>query len=80
MAILQNPFFSVWASGSLGKSLTVKAYPHLKFVMYKHIPLHRELNALQRLWANEFTRRAKLIKLYQNNLDLAVEMSEAHFK
>ncbi len=71
MAIVGKPFFSLWASGSVGKTLTCKYQPSKKFVMAGFCNPWGKLGAIQRIWANEFKRKMALSKLMTENVDIA---------
>ena len=63
MAIVRNPFFSVWASGSIGKQLTCQADNKFNFVMRKHPPLRRKIIGGQAIVCKIFKWRAKRMNI-----------------
>ena len=69
MAIVTGPFMSAWASGSIGKNLTVKDMHNKRFVMAHHVPLHRELKGGTKKWALDFARRIARYQLFLRHLD-----------
>lgn len=80
MAIVINPFHSVWASGSIGDTLTCKYQPNKKFVMSIHCNPWGKIGAIQKIWANEFKRKIALSRLMTENLDLAQRIIDIKLK
>ena len=69
MAVVTIPFHSIWASGSIGKSLTCKDLHNLNFVMAHHVSRRRKLEGGTKIWAEEFKRRIARYKLFEEYLD-----------
>jgi len=69
MAVVTLPFHSIWASGSIGKSLTCKDLHNLNFVMAHHIPRRRKLAGGTKIWAEEFTRKMARWQMFSKHLD-----------
>lgn len=61
MAKVSAPFFSSWASGSLGKKITVRAFGDNKFVIQKYKSRAGKRHEIQDLNAAAFGQHAKLV-------------------
>lgn len=59
MPKVKGPFFSTWASGSLGKKITVRAFGDNKFVIQKYKSRSGKRHEIQDLNAQVFANRQK---------------------
>lgn len=80
MAIVRNPFCSMWASGSIAESITCKAMKGNRFVIGKHCNPWGKIGEIQKIWKNEFVRKASLSRLAKANIDLIQKIVDVKLK
>jgi len=76
MAIVKFPFFSVWASGSIKKSITCRALGDFKFIMAKHFFGKRGIIGGQKYYCDLFKWRAYREKIIYENLSDLQELTK----